>query len=75
MELDEEAKKEIAKLKATQDVLTYKNICKFEDQDIPHIPKTLALTENQAINVYCEILDDCNQCGFPNHTIGRPPYQ
>ena len=64
-ELDEEAKKEIAKLKATQDILMYKNICKLEVQDIAHIPKTIALTENQAINIYREILGDCNQCGFP----------
>ena len=51
-ELDEEAKKEKSKLKATQDILTYKNIRKFEVQDIAHIPKTTALTENQAINIY-----------------------
>ena len=51
-ELNEEAKKEKATLKATQDALTYKNIRKFEVQDIAHIPKTTALTENQAINIY-----------------------
>ena len=64
-ELNEEAEKEKAKLKATQDILTYKNIGKFEVKDVAHIPKTTALTENQAINRYREILDDCNQCGFP----------
>ena len=33
--------------------------------DIDSILKTEALTEHQAINVYSEIQDDCNQLGFP----------
>ena len=33
--------------------------------DINGIPKTEALTELQAINVYSEIQDDCNQLGLP----------
>ena len=52
IELDEEAEKENEKLKLTQDILLYKNIRKFEVQDIAHIPKTTALTENQAIDIY-----------------------
>ena len=63
-ELDEKAAKEKEKLQETQDYLTFKNIGKFEVKDIANIPKTTALSKNQAINIYREITDDCNQCGF-----------
>ena len=43
----------------------FKSLNKFGQIDIDSIPKTEALTEHQAINVYTEIQDDCNQLGFP----------
>ena len=63
-ELDEAAAKEKKKIQGTQDYLIFKSLNNFGQMYIANIPKTETLSENQAINVYKEIQDDCNQCGF-----------
>ena len=62
--LDEDVAKEKEKLQETQDYLSLKHLGKFKVKDIANIQKTTALSKNQAINIYREITDDCNQCGF-----------
>ena len=63
-ELDEDAAKKKAKLQEQQDYLIVQSLNKFEQKDIANIPKTKALSETQIINIYKEIQDNCNQCGF-----------
>ena len=63
-ELDVEVAKEKEKLQEQQDYITFKSLTKFEQKDIANILKTEALSKRQVINVYKEIQDDCNQCGF-----------
>ena len=64
-ELDEEAAQEKAKLQEQEDYLIFRLLNKFEVKEIVNIPKTEALSETHAINIYKEIQDNCNQCGFP----------
>ena len=65
IELDEVIVKEKAKLQEPQDYVIFKSLNKFEQKDIANIPRTEALNEIQAINIYEEIQDDCNQCSYP----------
>ena len=64
-ELDEETATEKKEKQKAIDYVIFKALDKFGQMDISSIPKTEALMELQATNVYSEIQDDCNQLGLP----------
>ena len=64
-EVDEKTATENKEKQKELNFTLFKSLNKFGQMDIDSIPKTEALTEQQAINVYSEIQDDCNQLGFP----------
>ena len=64
-ELDEETATEKKEKQKAIDYVIFKALNKFVQMDISSIPKTDALTELQATNVYAEIQGNCNQLGLP----------